>query len=106
MDISNTFLTFSIFAIIIFCTVVLQGLTVLYTQTKEWRFLSLMLIPLAFDLTYLWIGLYNPNADAVRSIVRTVIIFSTCNGTHSIYTYINRLSREKKKRESVPNVKL
>lgn len=92
-------LRISIFFIVIFSFVIIQGLTILYTNKREWRFLSLMLIPFAFGMTYLWIGLYEPSSESVRSTVRAVILFSSCDATHVIYTYIARLAREKKKRE-------
>ena len=89
----------TVIAIIVLCIVVLQGLSALYYQTKDWRLLSLMLIPAVFCAVYIWVGIARPTAAESRDVVRSAIIFSELNATHVIYTYLIRLRRIPKRKE-------
>jgi type III secretory pathway component EscS len=101
MNMAITLEQITVIVIIGLCIVVLQGLSALYYQTKEWRFLSLMIIPAAFCLVYIWVGVARPTAAESRDIVRSVIILGGMTSTHVIFTYLRRLRNLPKRKEDI-----
>ena len=95
MQIDNSILQLSLILIIVLCAIVTVGLSVLYRDTREWRYLSLILIPVAFMIVYLWIGFTIPSGEAVRNATRSVIMFSGFNAAYVIFTYIGKMRRLK-----------
>lgn len=89
----------SIVIIIILCILNLQALAMLHYQTKEWRFLSLMLIPFSFCIIYLWIGVFSPSMELIRDVMRPAIIASAFIGVHVMFTYLAKLRRMGKRKE-------
>lgn len=88
-----------VIVIIVLCIIVLQGLSALYYQTKEWRWLSLMIIPAVLCAVYLWIGIGRATADESRDVVRSAIIFSLMTASHVIFSYLTRLRKMNKRKE-------
>lgn len=90
---SDKWLLFSPFLIVIMGIIILYGLIRLNKRIKDWKIISLSLMPTMFIILYTWIGVFHPPYDISKIFMRSILISSMGLSIHVIAEYIKNSKR-------------
>ena len=85
---SDKWLLFSPFLIVIMGITILYGLIRLNKRIKDWKIISLSLIPSSFIILYGWVLLFSPPIETVRLATRFALVSDMAIAIHVITGYI------------------
>ncbi len=89
----NFLLLYTPFVIVLLSSFILYKLYSIHKINNRWELESLSIIPTAFLVLYLWIGVYNPAVEDSRAWLRAVLILSLSVGSHVAYSYSKSLKK-------------
>ena len=91
---SDKWLLFFPFLIVIMGIIILYGLIRLNKRIKDWKIISLSLIPISFIVLYSWVGLTLASSEMVRIPVRLVLISDMAIAIHVIANYVKEYNKK------------